>query len=180
MGIRTFSKARAFRAICALVLLAAVSGAYAQNLTVTAANASNDAIYDVNFVGSGGSITVLNNDGGSLHSLKSVTFAANIANHQLDLLAADNQGGLRVRYFSDFPSPPSSGTRVDSFPPVIGGVTVGGPSNPDGLSVDPFGDVFVVNSASGPSTQAQVWELAFDPTGLTLQNTTQIDASFGP
>jgi len=183
MDTRAFSKARALRAICALAVLAAASGAYAQSLQVTAANASNDSIYNVTFNDQNGtgSITVLNNDGSRLHSLQSLTFVTNTTPpfDQVDLLAADNQGGIIVRYVGDFQNGGSqTGTQV--FPRT--GVT-GGPTNPDGLSVDGFGDVFVVNSSSGTSTAAQVWELAFDPsdpTGLTLLNTTLIDGtSFG-
>jgi hypothetical protein len=175
MGIRAFSKARALRALCALTALAAASGAYAQNLTVTAANASNDAVYDVTFNNKGGgSISILNNDGSSLHSLQSLTFANNASNQQLDLLVADNQGGEIVRYFGDFPTVPAAGTPVWSF------ATNGGPSNPDGLSVDAFGNVFVVNVASGTSTQAQVWELVFDSTGHTFQAANRIDTSSSP
>jgi hypothetical protein len=179
MNIRAFSKARALRAVCALTALAAASGAHAQALTVTAANASNDSVYNVNFndATGGGTVSVLNNDGSSLHSLQSLTFATNPVNQQLDLLAADNQGGLIVRYFGDFQQGASrTGTLVWSFAPTAG-LPGGGPSHPDGLSVDAFGNLFVVNVASGTSTQAQVWELVFDLTGQNPPYANLIDQS---
>jgi len=62
----TVGNAIALRALFALMTLMATALGYTQNLTVTAANSSNDAIYNVVFSNGGGSTTVLNTDQASL------------------------------------------------------------------------------------------------------------------
>jgi hypothetical protein len=152
-----FRKSDFLRPLLAVTTLAAAAVAHGQSINVTAANASNDAIYSVSFIGSGGSINVLNTDGGSLHHLTSLVFRSNRTTFALDLLAADNQGGVIVRYPGDFQSGITTGTPI----PLTG--PQGGPVYPDGLSVGPTGDLFVVNSKPGTASNPQLWVLPTDP-----------------
>jgi hypothetical protein len=155
----TVGNAIALRALFVLTTLMATLG-HAQNLTVTAANSSNDAIYNVVFSNGGGSITVLNTDGGSLHRLTSLVFFSNPASLQLDLLAADNQGGVIVRYPGDFgPGMPTRGTVVFT----AGGA---GPANPDGLALDAAGNLFAVNAKPGATSSPQLWVLPANGTAV--------------
>lgn len=137
--------------LSAVVALAATAVVQAQSITVTAANASNDSIYNVTFNGSGGSTTAtLNTDQGTLHNLVSLVFDPNTSTYQLDLLAADN-GGEIVRYPGAFgPGSASTGTVIFT----AGGA---GPGNPDGLSLDAAGNLFVLNSKPGASSNPQLW-----------------------
>lgn len=163
----------ALRALLAVTLLVGVAGVRAQNITVTAANASNDSIYNVFFNNTGGgSTTVLNTDQGSLHSLTSLAFLSNPGTFALDLLAADNAGGLIVRYPGDFRPTPTTGSVV-----FAAGGAVQGPSNPDGFSVDAAGDLFVVNSKSGTTSNPQLWVLPGDGAG-NFGNPVQLDANY--
>src|SRR6185437_7178502 len=121
-------------------------------------NASNDAIYNVTF-SNGGGTAILNTDQGSLHNIVSLVFAPNLATFQLDLLAADNQGGLIVRYPGDFhPGSPTTGTVIFT----AGGA---GPAYPDGLSVDGAGDLYVLNASPGSASDPQLWVLPSNGTG---------------
>jgi len=171
MGNRTHCQAGWLRSLLTPVLLLAGATAHAQNINVTAANSSNDAIYSVSFANGGGSITVLNTDQGALHNLTSLAFLTNPATLQLDLLAADN-GGLIVRYPGDFhPGSPTRGSVVFSA-----GVT--GPANPDGISVDPAGNLFVVNAKSGNASNPQLWVLPTNGIG-GFGTPVLIDSNYG-
>ena len=167
---------RAFSSLSALVLILSATAAHAQSVNVTAANSSNDAIYSVSFNGKGGgSIMILNTDSGALHHLTSLAFITNPSTFQLDLLAADNQGGIIVRYPGDFHTgDPTVGSVV------FNGTTGTGPEYPDGLSFDGQGDLFVVNAKPGNASNPQLWVLPSNGSGGFLPPM-QIDAaSYGP
>ncbi|MGO8830834.1 MAG: hypothetical protein ACLQT5_16470 [Steroidobacteraceae bacterium] len=131
-------------------------------LRVTAANSTTDSyVYDVFF--SPAATTLLNNtaDESPFMSLHSAVYVPNSASPGgFDLIVADTVGGTIVRYFGPIGSPllptgtpPQGSTTVWTF-------TSGGPQQPDGLSVDTAGNLYVVNAGS-----PQVW--VFPATSLT-------------
>lgn len=151
------------------VLLA--TGVHAQALRVTAANASNSSVYDVNFVGAGGSITPLNSDENQHVSFRSLVFVANALTGQIDLVVADTSRGEIVRYAG------AAGESVTLWSPAQGA----GPQYPEGLSVDAAGNLFVVSSASGDPKPAQLWVLPRNPAvppGAGFLAPRLIDSSF--
>jgi hypothetical protein len=167
-----FANSIALRALFAVTTLVAVGVVHAQNINVTAANASNDAIYSVAFSNGSGTTTILNTDGGSLHDVTSLVFFPNRASFQLDLLVTDNQGGLILRYPGDFHAgTPTTGTVV-----FAGGNT--GPANPDGLSVDAADNLFVVNDKEGSTSIPQLWVLPSDNAG-GFTSPVLLDAAYG-
>jgi len=159
--------------------LLAAALAQAQNLNVTAANASNPAIYTVNFATR--TINIENTDTVGLHS-RSLAFTPNGTNDQVDLLVADNVDGLLLRYCGNFnpnASPPANTAGV-----VVWNKTEGGPTNPDGLSAS-GGDLYLVNQGSGTSTNPQVWliqglETNCQANPARTPTVTLIDSKFSP
>lgn len=165
-------QAHSIRPILAIVAVLAVATAHAQSLRVTAANASNNQVYDVTFAGSGGSTTVLNTDQNLYTSLRSLVFIPNAQAGTVDLLVADTLKGKIIRYAG------AAGAAT-----VVWSTSQGpGPQYPDGLSVDPAGDLFVVSTGSGTSKPEQLWVLPHDPSvplGAGFLAPRLIDATFG-
>lgn len=151
-------------ALAALVssLLLPMPQAYAQAIRVTAANSANSAVYDVNFSGTGGSITTLNTDQSAHVSLRSLTFRPNLVTGQLDLLIADTSRGEILLYAG------AIGAAQDVWTPSMGVANPlegTGPLHPNGLSVDAAGNLFVTSSAPGASTTAELWAFSRNPAG---------------
>ncbi len=153
-------------------LILATAPAGAQVLRVTAANASNSAVYDVTFVGSGGYITTLNTDQNTHVSFRSLVFIPNTATGKIDLLIADASRGEIDRYAD------AAGASTTVWSTAMGA----GPTYPDGLSVDAAGNLYVVTSAPGNPKPAQVWVLPRDPgqpAGAAFLAPRLIDENFG-
>jgi hypothetical protein len=147
------------------------AGAHSQILRVTAANASNSAVYDVTFAGSGGFITTLNSDANLHVSFRSLAFIPNSQSGRIDLLVSDTSRGEIVRYAD------ATGVAV----PVFSAASGPGPGAPDGLSVDGAGNLFVVSSASGNTKPAELWVFPRDPAlpaGAGFLPPRLIDSSF--
>lgn len=132
------------RVTAALMAAVFAHGLKAQTLRVTAANSSApNALYDVLFSPAG--TTLLNSDGGTLGSLRSVVFVPG-SGGGVDVIAADSTGGAIVRYAAPSGTPPepsivvwnrSSGTA--------------GPQHPDGLSVDSAGNLYAASNERQPA-----------------------------
>lgn len=170
--MRNFASSTVLGTAFCLAALLISTGVNAQALRVTAANASNSAVYDVNFAGSGGSITKLNTDQNLHVSFRSLAFIANAATGKIDLLVADTSRGEIVRYAN------ALGVAVPVWNTTMGP----GPVYPDGLSVDGDGNLFVVSSASGTPKRAQVWVFPRDTSvaaGAAFLAPRLIDDSFG-
>lgn len=139
---------------------------------VTAANSVGDLLYDVTAFApppGPGVTTPLNADGSSHGTFTSVVYAPNAAG-TLDVLVADAATGQIVRY----PAGASSST------PVWSHGNAGGPAHPDGLSLDSFGNLYIVTSKLNDKTTSAVWVLAASsasPTGFATAPQL-IDASF--
>ena len=124
----------------------------AQSLRVTVANgAPPSAVYDALF--SPVSTTLLNADGAAYQSLQSLVFVPG-SNAGVDLIAADTIGGKLVHYYAPTGTPLTSATVIwsaDSHVP--------GPQQPDGLSVDAAGNLYVTTNFPCP----QLWVLQPSP-----------------
>ena len=143
---------------CALTLIAVFTAANvdAQSLRVTAANSSSpNAVYDVLF--SPAQTTLLNADGATFKSFHSLVFVSNAASGGADLLVADTAGGSIVRYFGPTGTPTVSATVVWS-----GASSIPGPKQPDGLSVDAKGNLYVVATGNN-GAKPQLWVLPATP-----------------
>jgi hypothetical protein len=132
----------------ALTALCAAGIATAQSLRVTAANASApNAVYDVLFNPAG--TTLLNSDGSSLASTRSLVFVPGTTSG-VDLVVADTAGGRILRYLAPSGTPTEASLAVWSA-----ASNIPGPQHPDGLSVDTAGDLYATTDLPRPA----VWVL---------------------
>ena len=111
----------------------------AQTVRVVAANSSNNDVYDVNFSGSGGSVSSIINDQSTHASLRSVVFLSNATSVTVDVLAADTLRDQILRFQNPTASAPTASQVVwqPSYG-VTGPNPMGlpGPVAPNGLSLD--------------------------------------------
>lgn len=150
------------RGAVGFVALLAITTVHAQVLRVTAANASNSAVYDLPFSANGsltGAMTPVNADANKFKGIRSLAYVRNLSlAGSIDLLVTDAQKGAVARYanitpYGDAsPPPPEAATIVWST-----ACPGPGPTAPDGISVDANGNVFVVSSAPGSSSAAGLW-----------------------
>jgi hypothetical protein len=140
----------------ALTAVFAAANVEAQSLRVTAANSSSpNAVYDVLF--NPAQTTLLNADGAAFKSFHSLVFVSNAASGGADLLVADTTGGSIVRYFGPTGTPTVSSTVVWSS-----SSSIPGPKQPDGLSVDAKGNLYVVATGNN-GAKPQLWVLPATP-----------------
>lgn len=172
------------RLLVALAALLATTVVHGQaqnagrNLNVMAVNLDNHEIYSVSFTPPGGSTSVGNTDENNYVRPAALAFVTNASTQQLDLLVADNQRGTIYRYpgalAPQTPANPTSGTLVWNAQ------TAGtGPTAPDALAVDGYGDLFVANSTSGHSQTAQLWMFPVGAAGSgSFGNPVELDSNF--
>jgi len=102
-GLATLSSAFLISALAFAAAAAAATLVTPQQLTVTAANASGDSIYDLTLAtGSSGALisaaSPLNSDGGKHGSFDALVWSPNAFSGTLDLIVADAAKGQILRY----------------------------------------------------------------------------------
>jgi sugar lactone lactonase YvrE len=167
----------AARLLSCTTALFALASANAAPLTVTAANSDGNLIYDLT-LSSKGLITAIttptintSKDAGTRGMFDALVWVPNSYTGTLDLLVADSAKGQIVRY-----SGPSYGTGTAIY---TWSKTAPGPGNPNGLSFDTAGDLFVVQSKWTFQTSPGVWVLPFNPKTGNYGAPVLIDDSFG-
>jgi hypothetical protein len=144
----------------------------AQQITVTAANAFRNSVYNLALSNNGviSSTQPLNTDGGNHGAFDALAWAPNSKTSTLDLIVADATKGQLVRYAG-----PHYGVSSVIFTYSGKG---SGPAHPVGLSVDGLGNVFVIspsNALDGPS----LWVLPFNSTTGVYGAPVLVDHNFG-
>ncbi len=177
LGMR-FRDAARNAAVAGIVLFAAsllyAAGAdAAQQLTVTAANAFRDSVYNLTFA-NGGAIAgtqALNTDGAAHGAFAALAWAPNSYTSTLDLIAADATKGQIVRY-----SGPNYGTSSAIFSWSVKG---SGPAHPVGLAVDTAGNLYVISPSCPWDAAPSLWVLPFNAANGSYGAPVLIDHTFG-
>ena len=151
-----------------------------QQLTVTAANALGNSIYNLTLTnGSNGSTALisgtagLNTDGGRHGIFDAIVWVPNPKTNTLDLVAADLLKGQLVRY-----SGPNYGVSsvISSWSPHGPGPQ---PTTPVGLTVDAAGDLFVISPVGPAETKPGLWVLPLNKATGAYGSPLLIDDTFG-
>jgi hypothetical protein len=172
------------RMLAAAALFFAFAQAEADQLTVTAANWSRNAVYNIQINSSKsnpltpvipGTTTAINSttDAGTHGNFDALVWVTNSYCKSRDLIVADASKQMIVRYQGASTVPgsgcytPSGGT-APTISPAAQTVfayasTKSGPQFPNGLSADAYGNLFAISTAIVGS-YAGVWALPFDAT----------------
>jgi hypothetical protein len=147
-----------------------------EQLTITAANAAGDAIYNLALTPgkTGALITAthaLNTDGSKHGSFDALVWSPNSVTGTLDLIVADATKGQILKYAG-----PSYGTSSVLFAYSGKG---SGPAYPAGLAVDGAGNLFAISPSSSLSASPALWVLPFNKTTGGYGAPVLIDQSFG-
>ena len=143
------------RGALALAAVLLATAAPAETLRVTAANSVGNLVYDVTSFVPPGTISPLNTDGASHGSFSSVVLTPNLTTGTVDVLVADFTKGQIIRYTPALGATAASTTLVWSY-------NGSGPINPDGLSQDAAGNLYIVSSKP-----PQIWVLPASSTSST-------------
>jgi YVTN family beta-propeller protein len=149
-----------------------------QQLTVTAANALGNSIYNMTLTSGAGTAlisgaTSLNTDGGQHGIFDGLVWVPNPQTNTLDLVAADLLKGQLVKYAG--PKYGSS-TVISSWSRHGAGAQ---PTTPVGLAVDAAGDLFVISPVGPSETKPGLWVLPFNKTTAAYGAPLLIDDTFG-
>jgi hypothetical protein len=174
------SAAGVFLSLASSMVLAATAAP--DQLLVTVANSSGDSIYDLNLSPGKGTppvpaisnLTTLVNsaaDAKTHGNFEALVWAPNAACKSLDLIVADSTRGQILRY-------PGASTLPNCYNPANGTPTLNpvgqvifkwskpgsGPAQPNGLSVDANGNLFVISTTGSFESKPSVWVLPFNKT----------------
>jgi hypothetical protein len=170
----------AARLLAGAALLCIFASANADQLVVTAANSDGNSVYDLNLSPSStvpvtpvisSTTTPVNStaDAKTHGRFDALVWVSNPYCKSLDLIVADTAGHQIVRY-------PGASTLPNCYNPTNGTPTVStsaqvifnwtklssGPAQPNGLSVDAKGNLFVVSSSGLFDPKPSVWVLPFN------------------
>lgn len=146
----------ALHAALGLAAVLAAASVSAQTLRVTAASAFGGQVYDVSFSGAGGSVAQINSDASQLKSPVSVVYIANLGTGSVDALVADSRSGSIVRYANVNPYASATPPAAEASTLVWSLASGPGPCNPDGMSVDASGNLYVLSSGNHKAP-GQLW-----------------------
>jgi hypothetical protein len=169
------------RVLAGAALLCIGASASADQLLVTGANANGNSVYDLNLTPSSATpptpvianaTTAINSDGKKQGSFDALVWASNAFCKSLDLIVADVADHQIVRYQGA--STVSGCYNPTAKPPPTVSPTAqvifkwsklgSGPAQPNGLSVDANGNLFVVSSSGLLDPKPSVWVLPFNQT----------------